>query len=70
MSTYDFEPDPEDYYERPTSRPKEVACRTCGRADLYWHPVHNRKQDYQLTNPDGSPHTCNVTDDFDDLTKD
>ena len=62
MSTYDFEPEPDDGWDEPTSR---AVCRTCGEV-CTWHDTGVRMA---LMGDDGKLHVCNVTDDFDDLTK-
>lgn len=57
---------------RPRSAPRPVTCVRCGATRLWWAPRGNRRGDWQLMNPDGSPHTstCNAVQpgEFEDLT--
>jgi hypothetical protein len=54
--------DMQDADEEPAGN---AVCRTCGE-ECTWHHTGTR---WALMGEDGRLHTCNVTDDFDDLTK-
>jgi len=55
----DNEPDPSDYDE---PKPSQTKCRKCGAACTWLETL-------LLDGSSGRLHVCNVTDDFDDLTK-
>lgn len=60
MSTYDFKPEPSD-----DNKHSKTKCRKCG-ADCTWLDtllMDDGRRGFRLL------HVCNVTDDFDDLTK-
>lgn len=60
MSMKDYFDDYDPYDEDPYS----VSCKHCGEDELYWEETD---KGWRLFDFSGSPHVCDVSDDFEEL---